>query len=331
MALFALGKFLGTPEQIPASRTISNGLVSIDVTNFVCMDIPPRDYILAPWLTTQSLSMIHAPRGIGKTHVSLGIAHAVATGGEFLRWGAPRPRSVVFIDGEMSASALQERYLALILQTNATPEPGLLQIITPDLQAGAMPDLATKSGQELVDRHITGSTDLIIVDNISTLVRSGKENEAESWQPVQAWALRHRAAGRSVIFVHHSGKSGGQRGTSRREDVLDVVINLRRPEGYGAQNGAEFELYYEKTRSFSGPDAAPFCARLVPGNTNDPGGWETEELEPDNFERVVSLLNQGKSQKEAADIMGCHKSTISRHAKTAREKGRLSNHLKEDV
>ena len=54
-----------------------------------------------------------------------------------------------------------------------------------------------------------------------------KENDADSWVPVQAWALAQRRAGRSVLFVHHAGKSGLQRGTSRKEDVLDTVIALR--------------------------------------------------------------------------------------------------------
>ena len=324
MENIGLGHLCGQFPTTQADSTLRGGLVSVDVGDFLCMDIPAREYILAPWLTSQALAMIHAPRGIGKTHVSLGIAHAVATGKEFLRWTAPKPRGVLFIDGEMSASGLQERYMALVKQTKAVPEPGFLHIVTPDLQAGAMPDLATGTGQDQIDRLVTENTSLIIIDNISTLVRSGKENEAESWQPVQAWALRHRAAGQSVLFVHHSGKGGGQRGTSRREDVLDVVVNLRHPEGYGAKNGAEFELHYEKARGFFGADAASFHARLIPGNGEDPGGWKTQELEPDNFENAVSLLNQGKSQTEVASIMGCHKSTISRFAKTAREEKLLN-------
>ena len=65
-------------------------------------------------------------------------------------------------------------------------------------------------------------------------MRTGRENEAEGWLPVQDWALGHRRAGRSVLFIHHAGKGGLQRGTSRREDVLDTVIGLRRPTDYSA-------------------------------------------------------------------------------------------------
>jgi hypothetical protein len=74
--------------------------------------------------------------------------------------------------------------------------------------------------------------DLIVLDNLSTLVRSGRENESESWLPVQEWALQLRKRGKSILFVHHAGKTGQQRGTSKKEDVLDTVISLKRPKDY---------------------------------------------------------------------------------------------------
>ncbi len=65
--------------------------------------------------------MIDGPRGLGKTHVSLNVAYAVATGGEFLGWKAPQPRRVLFIDGEMPGALLQER-LAAIVAVNREPD-----------------------------------------------------------------------------------------------------------------------------------------------------------------------------------------------------------------
>ena len=82
---------------------------------------------------------------------------------------------------------------------------------------------------------------LVIVDNLATLCRTGQPNDADSWLPIQTWALRLRAAGLSVLFIHHSGKNGGQRGTSAKEDILDTVIGLRRPSDYEATEGARFE------------------------------------------------------------------------------------------
>jgi hypothetical protein len=125
-----------------------------------------------------------------------------------------------------------------------------------------LPDLSTPEGQGEIDAAIArAGAELMIADNCSTLIRSGKENEGDSWLPVQSWALGHRRAGRSIIFVHHDGKEGRQRGTSRREDVLDTVIGLRRPEDYRSDQGARFEIVFEKARGFFGDGAQSFEAR----------------------------------------------------------------------
>ena len=157
----------------------------------------------------------------------------------------------------MPASALQER-LAKTVQASEKEVTASLRIVTPDLNRDAgMPDLSTAAGQSAVDA-LVGDAKLIVLDNLSSLMRSGIKNDAESWQPLQTWALRHRAQGRSVIFIHHSGKGGVQRGTSRREDVLDTVIALRRPSDYSQTQGARFEVHIEKGRSLYGEAATAF-------------------------------------------------------------------------
>jgi putative DNA primase/helicase len=139
---------------------------------------------------------------------------------------------------------------------------------------------------------------------------------------MQAWALRQRAQGRTVLFIHHAGKGGAQRGTSRREDVLDTVIALRRPAEYTPEQGATFEVHFEKSRGIYGEDVRPFEASL----TTSPDGrmsWTTRSLEDSTLERVVALLNDGLSQKEVAIELGINKSNVCRHAKTAKELGLL--------
>jgi putative DNA primase/helicase len=196
-------------------------------------------------------------------------------------------------------------------------------IVTPDLQEhGTMPDLSTAEGQLAIEPFLA-DVSLVIVDNVSTLCRTGRENDAESWLPVQAWALRLRAMGKSVFFVVHEGKGGMQRGTSKREDVLDTVISLKRPGDYRPEDGARFEVHYEKHRGFFGDDAKPFEARL---NT-DAGGcllWNTKDLEQSTFERIVELLNEGMSQKDVAEELNIHKSTVCKNAKKAKEQGLLT-------
>lgn len=77
------------------------------------LNIPQREMVLAPIVPAKGLAMIFVQRGVGKTHVGLGAAYVVTTGGSFLRWWASLPQRVLYINGEMPAKALQDRINAL--------------------------------------------------------------------------------------------------------------------------------------------------------------------------------------------------------------------------
>jgi putative DNA primase/helicase len=216
----------------------------------------------------------------------------------------------------------QERLAAIIAGfTKQPPADDYFRILSSDLSEVGLPDLATPEGQAWLDEQI-GDAEVVYLDNISTLVRSGKENEAEGWLPVQSWALRHRRAGRAVVILHHAGKGGTQRGTSRREDVLDTVIVLRRPEDYSPEQGARFEVHFEKTRGFYGNDAQPFEARY---EVQDHAAvWTRVEISDADRARVVAAVKDGMSIREAADHLGMHKSKVERLRRKAMEAGELA-------
>ncbi|HHK60917.1 MAG TPA: MarR family transcriptional regulator, partial [Desulfobacterales bacterium] len=228
------------------------------------------------------------------------------------------PVGVLYLDGEMPATVMQERLSAIIASEDKEPTAPFI-LVTPDLQPEGMPRIDTADGQDAIEEVLTQEIKLIVVDNISTLCQA-EENKADAWTPVQAWVLKQRAKGRSVLLIHHAGKSGTQRGTSRREDVLDTVIALKRPANYQPDQGAVFEVYFEKARGLYGEDVKPIEARLT---TDEYGrlSWTTKPVDESVFERVVSLLNEEMAQKDIAAELGIHKSTVSRHAKKAREMG----------
>ncbi|MHB1948572.1 MAG: AAA family ATPase [Gammaproteobacteria bacterium] len=293
-----------------------------NVFDFLKMKLPPREHILAPWLPVQGLAMIYAPRGVGKTHVALGIANAVASGTQFLNWTAPKPRGVLYLDGEMPATLMQERLLALMDMSKA--KLGVpFKLLTPDLQLGAIPDLASNKGQLMLQPYLE-DIDLIIVDNISTLCRSSKENEADSWLPVQEWALKMRASGKSILFIHHAGKGGNQRGTSKREDILDTVIVLKRPDDYKAKDGAIFQVHFEKARGFMGQEAEGFEAHLT--SKDNSHEWLTRPIAGSSYDQIVGLANKGLNQKAIAEKLAIDKSNVSRHLKRATQEGKITNH-----
>ena len=267
--------------------------------------------LLDPIIPEKGLAMLYASRGTGKTHIALGVAYAVATGTGFLRWKAPKPRRVLLIDGEMPAAALQERLASIVAGvTEAEANPDTIRILAGDLiEEGGIGNLASPEVQAELDPWLD-DTDLLILDNLSSLTAVIRDNDAESWGPIQDWLLKLRRRGVSVLIVHHAGKGGQQRGTSRREDVLDTSISLRRPEDYSPAEGARFEVHIEKGRGVHGDAAKPFEAKLEV--RNEAAIWTTRDIEDVNFVRVKALLDDEMTVRDIADETGLSKSTVQR-------------------
>ena len=313
-----------TPLRIEADpKAISKRIVSLSIGELLTREFPPMEPLLAPWLCKQHLSMVYAWRGVGKTHFGLGVAYAVAGGGQFLKWQAEKPRRVVYIDGEMAGAAIKARIAAIVESSPNEHEPpeGYFRIITPDAQALPLPDLASLDGQAALTPHIEDA-ELIVVDNLSSLMRSGAENEGESWVPVAEWALSMRKRGKAVLFIHHAGKSNTQRGSSRREDLMDVVIKLDHTKDYNPEMGAAFTVKFEKARHLSGDDARDIEAALtVDAPRKQVWTWKDAEL--GMTERILALQADapGLNQAELAAELGCNRSTVSRALKGAKVHG----------
>ena len=312
----SLDAYAGIIPAGPYAPVSLDPLRALDVQALALMQFKVREVILAPWLHTQDLCMVFAERGIGKTHFAIAVAFAVATGGKFAKWSAPRPRKVLYLDGELPGMVMQQRLLMHCPDTE--PAPGFLRVFTPDLlpEGRAMPDLSTYEGQLSIDAMIEDA-EVVIVDNLSCWARSGRENEAESWLPIADWILSLRRRGIAVIMVHHAGKGGQQRGTSKREDLLDVVIGLSRPTDYEPSQGAVFISEFTKARNLTGPDAESLEMKL--GGSSDRAEWMCRTVESSTYDRVIALAKEGLKPGEICAELDINKSNVSRHLRKARE------------
>ena len=195
-------------EPIPSSHPIPRGarqrpryapayqreIRVLDGEELLTSQFPPRNTMMSPWLPDKGLAMIYAERGIGKTWIALSIAHAIAAGGEFLSWTAARPRKVLYLDGEMPAQTLQERYAAVVKASMRDAPRENFRLAAADCQPDGLPDLASEEAQRFYDAVIADA-ELIICDNLSTLAHGLRENEADSFGPVQSWMLAQRRPG----------------------------------------------------------------------------------------------------------------------------------------
>ncbi len=296
---------------------------AIGFDSFLDHVFKPRSMIVEPILPSQGCLLLHAWRGVGKTYFAMFLAYAVAAGSKFLRYNAQIPQPVLYADAEMSGAELQQRFKAI---HNSNPknkdfDPSFLRIITPDLYLDAVPNLATREGQAYIESNLC-EISLLVIDNLSTFCSGIEENSASDWDLFQEWLKRLRRNGVSVILVHHESKSGKQRGTSRREDMMDSGIRLKRPEDYSPNEGARFEVHITKGRSFCGDIADPFEAQLF---TNKAGKleWVMKELNERRLRQVVALKEEGLSVRAIASRVGVGHSTVHRDINRAKQQGLL--------
>src|SRR3984957_8949192 len=147
------------PSAVPARQHIVNTYIPayrkelkiLDAAQLLSMTFPPRNLMMSPWLPEKGLTMLYAPRGVGKTWVALGIAHAIASGGQFLRWSAKSPRRVLYIDGEMPMSLLKERYAMGVASAMTEAPPQNFRMLAADYQQDGLPDLADADAQKFYE------------------------------------------------------------------------------------------------------------------------------------------------------------------------------------
>jgi hypothetical protein len=283
-----------------------------DVTEFINEKLPARPMLLSPFLAERTLGMVHAWRGVGKTHIMLGMAAATASGGQFLKWKAPQPSPVVYVDGEMADEDIQ-LWLRETMALDGIPQiqPGYLKLIAADRQDRSIPSLSTSTGQNMVRDQI-GDAKSLYLDNISCLFRGGDEKEGTDWESAQEWLISLRREGISVILGHHDGKGLTQRGTSKREDPLNWVIQLKHPKNYHTEEGLRCEIHFEKARRLFGADARPFEASLITG----PHGkttWTIKEMQDALADSIRQMHSgEGMSFREIGKDLNLSKSQVER-------------------
>jgi putative DNA primase/helicase len=303
---------LDTDAPMPDAGT-SDVARPLDLQDLLRADLPPRKWLIEGFMQERDLAMVHAYRGVGKSRFAQGLAVATASGGRFLRFTAPAPRGVLLVDGELPREDMQ-KMLAQAVAGSPTEPTAPLRILSADLSEAPLRSLATEAGRRQVE-HYLNDVSLLILDAISTLCPgAGPENDAESWEEMQSWLLEMRRCGISVLLLHHDGKGGNQRGTSKREDVLSQVVQLKHPADYEPNQGARFEVHFTKSRGLVGEAVAPIEARFGP-DSNGIDKWTYELIEDAQAIMVKRLRDEGMTQRDIAKELGIGLATVNRALK----------------
>jgi putative DNA primase/helicase len=207
-----------------------------------------------------------------------------------------------------------KKRLETILPSVGEIARGYLRIINRELEGQAgIPSLLTAGGQAMIEDRLEGA-ELLVLDNVVTLFRGGKENDADTWGIAQEFVLRLRSQHVSTLLVHHAGRNGEPRGTSAREDVLDVSLRLIHPEDYRFEEGARFTVEFGKGRDAHGLEVAPLQLQMRTESGMAVWTADAAPSAPASMEEAAArLFREGHSVREVGRMLGVGTSTAGRY------------------
>ena len=285
----------------------------LDAESFCRIEIPPRKQYLNPWLQEHSIIGINGWRGVGKTWFGMGAIDAVTKGESFGPWKCEEPTECLYIDGEMFAGDTQDRLR--VLGTGVRKKRLMVYsdaYITQQhrLQHASLSNDKWRNGVK--DFAVKNGIKLIVFDNLSSLCPGLDENSKQEFDPINQYFLSLRFSGITVVYMHHVGKSGTQRGTSGREDNIDISIELKHPPGYLQTDGCRFTVSFTKARIATAnlPLIADTEMQLVQ-TMGDVFGWTFKNSTQCTKLEVLRLFDAGASQKDIAGSLGITSGRVS--------------------
>jgi hypothetical protein len=239
--------------------TITNPAAVVGFQSLLTRECAPIEYAIEPLLSKRGTGEIYGWRGTGKSFIATNMAVEIAMGAESLwgghrggggHWAVSRPFRQLYVYGEMDESEIQERMRTIARMRGCDiPSDEQLGTMCMDYQKGWRPKLSSARDRKFIeDRLFNEGYEGLWLDNLSTLWPSSQDTQGERDAILADWYTDLNQRGIWVIWLHHAGKSGEQRGGSEKEDMLSFVAKLRRPANYKPQEQLRIEVHIEKNR-----------------------------------------------------------------------------------
>ena len=319
-------------DELRPQKELNKELVTLKLGEFLVKPYPPTEYLQYPITGKGKLVQVWANAGHGKTWFCLEWACAIANGQDFLKWkysGGKKPESypVLYVEGEMSVSELQDRLLLIgeryqeedktFNQDNFYIAPLREQ---PEQTFESLTDKAGRANVENTAKRIykeTGKKPFIFLDNITALTVM-QEKEGADWVELVQWLTRLRAKDYSVIFLHHGTKAGdSSSGSNLKERSIDISIHLSVPEDkefldLDDEKNTQIKIKFDKWREFNfTKHSKPFIAVL----NRDTTKWSFDLLLTDKQRKVKELHDSGLKPKEIIEKSKMSTATVYRMLK----------------
>lgn len=305
------------PDEEDWFPKLQSSIVLATSADLGALTLKPRIPLLGDWLCESDYGIIFGPRGVAKTWFSLMIANAVATGTALGAWKADNPSRVLFIDGEMPADMIRDRLLGFGGSENITL---LNHEILFDRTQTVINVTQSKQQEAFLKLCIEQNFKLLILDNLSVCAFGIKENDSYEWEQLHRWLLQFRRHGIAVILLHHAGKTGQIRGTTKREDAAAWVISLTDAKERSIdKRGSRFVSYFSK-QSRNCMDTLAYEWHVV----LEDGEVTTSYKLAQGGDLVLQCIKDGVTEcTMIASEMGISAATVCRLAKKLQDQGKI--------
>jgi hypothetical protein len=197
----------------------------VDWKTFWSLEHATEEWLAKPLIAKGRQTALFASAKTGKSWLTLNVTAALATGKPILGQPAQPPVHVLYLDYEMIESDLYER----LEQFGYTEEDDLSHLhyaLIPSL-----PPLNTPEGASAVLKLVElTKAEVVVIDTTGRAI-DGEENSADSYREfARTTGLTLKRANIACIRTDHAGKDGGkkqgQRGSSAKNDDVDIVYRL---------------------------------------------------------------------------------------------------------
>jgi len=289
----------------PANFDFVRSLLTAD--SLAIMPLPQRRRLLGAWLREGDLGYLFAPRGHGKSWMAMLIGYAVDTCTALGSWQAGvEARPVFYFDAEMNLPDVQDRAQKIGITSENFHWLSNEQLY---MDQAISVNIANTEHQAALSAMLPDGA-FFIIDNLSTSQNGMRENDNDDFDKIKDWLLSLRRRKITVLIVHHAGRSGEMRGSSRREDPAHWILSLRDASEDGAK-AKQFITTFTKCRNCQGRDALPLRWTL-----QDEAGHITVSCESfSGTDAMLAHIRDGiVSASDLAQTLNVSTGTISKWA-----------------
>lgn len=282
----------------------SSSAVSVPVSEFLAATYKTTEELIPGLLAVGAHTLIHAPRGLGKSHLVYALGVSLAAGRSTLPgFDVTRRTRALLIDGEMTPGLVQSRLRTHLDSTDGAGVDGYLNVVSKIgllVDRGLrLPSLATPEGRAWLLQELDAfPAEVIFVDTCRALMRHPDFglNDEEGWRPVEELLAELSARGVALCYSHHDGKGGDQLGTSAREFDPSYVVHLERPK----RRGGFLRFVMSETKGRLGPSFTPRELVFEPGSAGEGGVWSVVDGEEKT--KADLILHYSASRKGATPL-----------------------------